>query len=284
MKRWLLISLLAVLPLLGWGQGKVYTRRLRLENYKSRITRVVLPSDPALGAVLQAAVSSCWHINPFEFCTESEFLRTGDDPRFYFLYLAPVPAEESSPQVLALNCRKGGGSDYEKIDAAFDIVSIPVSSSTEGAFSEREKLYLPAFINIVQQFIEDASQSDRVAYGGLSVYNQDLLKRRNIELVFAEEDLSSSVDDDIRQNYFQGHCMLDSARKADQIFGRSIRAAVVSIVIAPEPDVEGAVFYKMLIGAYDHRLYHYSTGRTGPNSSAGFRTMDIKGLCNTRRN
>lgn len=284
MKRWLLIFLLILLPLVGRGQGKVYTRRLRLENYRSRITRVVLPSDPELGAVLQAAVSSCWNINPFEFCSERDYARSVEDPRYYFLHLAPMSADTLSAQVLALHCSKGGVSNQESLDAAFDIVSVPVSSSVAGCLSEREKLYLPALVDIVQQFIGEASKSDRVAYGGLSARNSEFSKKKGIQLCFAEDDLAPSVDDDMRQNYFCGHCTLDSARKVNIIFESGIRAAVVSLVIAPDTDASGAPFYKMLIGAYDHKLYHFSTGKTDSDGSAGFSPMDIKGLCNTRRN
>lgn len=170
MKRYLVILLLSLLPLLGWGQGKVYTRKVRIADLETRTTKVVLSGDVMYQNVLRAETSSRWRINAFEFCTPEEYeaLKTRND--YYFLRTA------SDGSALWLVFEKGGKEkDDNPMNEALELARMPICEADAG---DSVLEHMGAFLDIIQTFLRDASRSEKAAYAGLRHYNRPGLARR----------------------------------------------------------------------------------------------------------
>ena len=100
--------------------------------------------------------------------------------------------------------------------------------------SGRELVFMGAFLDIIQHFIEQAILSDKVAYGGLEASNDVRLKGKTVYLDPDEAD----------EAYLE--------EKADALLG---------ITIAPEEISFKTVCYKMLISADTHELLYYEKSR-----------------------
>ena len=171
MKKYLLILLLALLPLSGWAQGKVYTKKLKLADFPLETTKVVLSGDGLYQAMLQSEFSRRWRISAFEFCTVDEYEAMKTDKRFYFLRTA---ADE---QVAYLILDKGGKpDDKDQLQQGFEVIRIPIYALDNPGV---EVEHLGAFIDILQQYMTDALDSDKVAYAGLGHYNSARAIRRS---------------------------------------------------------------------------------------------------------
>ena len=84
---------LILLPCLLQGQGQVYTRKARLEDFSTRTTKIVLSGLPMFDIVLKEEVSSRWRISPYEFCTFKEYERYKNRNLYYFMRFGFRPAK-----------------------------------------------------------------------------------------------------------------------------------------------------------------------------------------------
>lgn len=239
--KYFLALALALIPLVSAGQGQVYTRKAKLEDFASRTTKVVLTGMPVLDIILKEEVSSRWRISPYEFCTAADYERYKNRNLYYFLRFA----KDSDFMYLIIS--KGGlesGDDPLKI--AFDVLKMPVAPADNS--SGQEIIYMPAFIDIAQDFMMKAIESDRVAYGGLkSIASKRSMRGRTIYLTE------------------------DSAGKA---FETAEKLALSGIVIQPAENGSRYYCYKMLIGSDDHMLYYYRRQRILSKADRSFNATD----------
>lgn len=257
MKKKAFILLLVLLPLLSWGQGKVYTKKARLQNYASKTTKIVLPDNPMLSTVLQNRMAGCWTLTAFEFCTEKEYESLKENKGYFFLRLAVVGSEDGDG-ILTLIFEKGGKPGNQSAEGAFEVVSIPVSSSPSGLITAREEAMIPVLVDVIQQFTVDASNSDRVAYAGLPFYGTSPVKLRERKILFCEKDVCQET----------AYTLSSEDEMVKAIEAREPGTAV-SFVVAP---------YKMIIGADDHKLLWYQKPRRNNASVAGFTESEISTL------
>ena len=160
LKKYFLSFLLALAVTASWGQGRIYTRRARLEDFPSKTTKVVLTGLPLLDAIVRDEVSSRWRVSPFEFCSVDEYRRLSASDTHYFLRFT----QDGDFTYLVLT--KGGYSgDSDQLKQGFDAVSLPVAGSDIQAGDTLA--YMDAFIDIIQEFISRAQESDQIAYRGL---------------------------------------------------------------------------------------------------------------------
>lgn len=228
MKRTLRICVLAfVFALYGllfcFGQGKMYTRKYRLEDFPTKTTKVVIDGHGFLELALREEITSRWRISPYEFCSFEEYssFRTNND--FYFLSLG----EDEGVAFLILS--KGGKEEEQNnLLKPFEVVRIPIASI--GDPSGKELMFMGAFIDILQVFVEDAMLSDNAAYSGLDWYNGRRLDGKKVYLEHEE---------------------------ADEHYLNEENEALVGICIAPTTISSGSKCYKMLISADTHELYFY---------------------------
>ena len=251
MKARLLHLFLSVLLLFAaaaaHGQGKIYTRKVRLEDFPTRTTKVVIAGNSFLELALREEIAVHWRISPFEFCDPEEYARLRTSNNFYFLNLA----REDGIAYLILT---KGGKDGEKesLLKPFEVVRMPIACYDDP--SGRELVFMGAFLDIIQTFVEEAMISDKVAYGGLSSANGTKLRGKK---VYLDPDAGDAA-------YLSG--------EADALLG---------VTIAPAQIGFDSICYKMLISADTHELYYYSKGKYKGPRDGRFTESEIRSF--TRR-
>ena len=57
----------------AFPQGKVYTRKAKLEDFPISTTKVVIDGNSFLGIALREEIALRWRISPYEHCTPQEY-------------------------------------------------------------------------------------------------------------------------------------------------------------------------------------------------------------------
>ena len=239
--KYLLALVLTLIPLVSRGQGRVYTRKAKLEDFSSRTTKVVLTGMPLLDIILKEEISSRWRISPYEFCTASEYERFKNKNLYYFLRFA----KDSDFMYLIIS--KGGlesGEDSRTV--AFDVLKMPVAPADNS--SGLELIYMPAFIDIAQDFMMKAIESDRIAYGGLKT----VASKRST----------------------RGRLIYLGEEGAGKAFETGEKQALSGVIIQPAENGKKNYCYKMLIGSDDHLLYYYRRQRILSKADRNFNATD----------
>ena len=219
------ILLMTALP--TFGQGKIYTRKLRLADFPTKTTKVVLEGNSFLELTLREEIAVHWRISPFEFCDQDEYERLRHSSDYYFLTFAQQEG------IAYLTLAKGGKpGEKDQLKQAFEVVRMPMASVDDP--TGRELVFMGAFVDIIQRFVEQAMLSDNTAYGGLSASNGVRLKGKTVYL-----------DPDT----------------ADEVYQKEDPDALLAITIAPVQVSFDTVCYKMLISADTHELFYYERGR-----------------------
>jgi hypothetical protein len=219
----LTLAALLLVPLGVYGQKRIYTRSYQIQDFKSKTTKIVL--DPAMpfNSTLRQEVTSLWTISPYEFCTKAEYEKQKDSPDCYFLY------PETVKGVVFLTLSRGGKLSANSPDKLpITVVSIPITGERDA--SNRVAVYMPAYISLIQDYIEAAQNSEYSAYSGLKAIRTR--KPRSIQ-VFTNPD------------------------EADEAFIRQYPDAAAQVIITPDGDPKGKPRYKMLIGTGTYQLYSY---------------------------
>lgn len=235
-----LLLLATALPLCG--QGKFYTRKVRLADFPTKTTKIVLAGHSFLELALREEISAHWRISPFEFCEPEEYRSLRSSSSYYFLTLA----QEAGLAYLILE--KGGkADDTDYLQRPFEVVRMPIASVDNP--TGRELVFMGAFIDIIQRFTEEAMTSDKVAYGGLE--SADRLRLRGCTVYFDPD-------------------------KADEAYLRSEPGALLTITIAPEETGPRTVCYKMLIAADTHELLSFERIRYNDPTDGRFTEAEAK--------
>jgi len=160
MRKYLVPLLLLLCQLNAFGEGRVYTRRARLEDFPARTTRVVLTGLEVFDTVLKEEISSRWMVSPYEFCTVTDYTRDRYTDLYYFVRFT------FDADFTYMTLTKGGDTDDEnQLKQGFDVVMIPIAPAVMTGGDEL--VYLPAYIDIMQEYISKAMTSEKVAYRGL---------------------------------------------------------------------------------------------------------------------
>ncbi|MBQ9659831.1 MAG: hypothetical protein IJV37_01010 [Bacteroidales bacterium] len=218
----------------AYGQGKIYTRKVRLEDFPTRTTKIVIEGNSFLELALREEIAIHWRISPYEFCSRDEYDRLRSSNNFYFLNLA----QEEGLAYLILT--KGGrDGEKESLKKPFEVVRMPIACFDDP--SGRELVFMGAFLDIIQNFVEAAMISDKVAYGGLSAANGIKLRGKTIYL---------------------------NPERADEAYLNGEADALLAVCIAPARISFDTVCYKMLISADTHELYYFVKDRfQGPKDA-----------------
>lgn len=226
MKKYLLLFTLLLLPFCAFaiGQKKIYTKKMKLSSFPTSTVKVISSGSLLLDAELKKQVASRWHASPFEFCSTSEYLAFRGNPDYYFLRFVVEGG------VVFLQLEKGGvESSADPMKLSFKVVSVPVGSQDHP--SGRELIYMPAFVDIIQEFALDAMESDRKGYLGLACYNGRPFSDRKVEL---------------------------DPERADELMLKG-GDALVGLIVAPTDAGKGSRCYKILISADTHQVFYYKT-------------------------
>lgn len=217
-----------LLPFSSMGQGKVYTKSNRLADFPTKTTKVVLTGQPILDALLKAEFTSRWRISPYEFCDAEEFEKLKSGTLYYFVHFA------SDDEFTYMFLSKGGpvGKNVDPLKKAMEVVSIPISAA--GTPGSDELVYLPAFIDMIQEYVLKAMVSDRVAYSGIKAI--------------------------VRGNK-RGKILCESLVRGRELFLDEAPGYIVPVIIKPSPDGPCRHQYIMLVSTDNHILYSFKKSR-----------------------
>ncbi|MBQ5582412.1 MAG: hypothetical protein IIU68_03565 [Bacteroidales bacterium] len=230
----------------AFPQGKVYTRKAKLEDFPISTTKVVIDGNSFLGIALREEIALRWRISPYEHCTPQEYDQLKTNHSYYFINLI----EEEGIAFLVLT--KGGKEeDSDQFKRPFEVVRVPFASV--GDPSGRELIFMGAFVDILQIFVEDAMLADQVAYSGLKHYNSTKLSHKVIYL---------------------------DPEKADEQYLNNTPGTLVGICISPTEISKRSYCYKMLITADSHELYYYKKFKYRGSKDAAFTDSEIKQFIN----
>ena len=255
-------------------QAKIQTRKVKLSDFTTKTTKVVLCGGEMFDDALQEEMARRWLVSPYEFCTLDEYERLKGSPDYYFLIPASTRTKkEVEPGIVTLTLLKGGlekSDDPEKV--GFDVITIPCAAAESP--SGREFVFLPAFIDIIQRFMNEAMTSDRVSYGGLSAYSRKLLRDTGQHIVFSEDDFAENLKQD--PSWKDCGMVVMDEDDADELFNEGAENTMVSYVVAPTNPKKGAVCYKMIVSADTHELCYFEKHTIKGNAPAGFLPFDMK--------
>jgi len=273
MKRLLIILSAIIIPLIADAQAQINTKKMKISDFTEKITKVVMTGNDFYDLSLKDEVKARWRVSPYEFCTWEEFESQRNSSDFYFLLTTSGKfKKESEPGLDMLTLVKGGTG--ATINSMLEVVFLPFASTEDP--SGRELVFLPAFLDIIQNHALQSMEKDTDGYIGLSNSSMNIAKADDMEIVFAEEDLSSEITKELRDLYFDSDMTVTDVDSADDCILENKPNTLVSYVVAPSDGRIGSYCYKMLIDAQTYQLYYFRRHKISKKFGPGFLAEDIK--------
>ena len=275
MKKALAIVAAVLLPVFAWGQAQINTKKVKISDFTQKITKVVLSGNEFIDTVLKDEVTARWRISPYEFCTIEEFNSLKNSGEYYFLIVTNGQFKKDlSPTIQFLTLIKGGKGADEGIDGMLEIVSLPVAAAQFP--SGREVAYIPAFIDIIQDYTLDSMEKDANAYGGLTNYTSNIVRSEEMKIAFSRDDIAVSLEGLEDDTTFGRDMLLMDEEEVDALLIDNAENTLVSYVVAPFEPQPGMYCYKMLIDTQNHKLYYYKRHKITSKDGPGFLKEDLK--------
>lgn len=282
MKKLIILFAALIMPLMAGAQAQITTKKVKLEDFTQKITKIVLNGNPFYDISLKEEVAARWRISPYEFCTLEEFNSLKGSDKYYFLMLAQGQfRKETAPGLQFLSLVKGGQGADKGIDEMLEVVSLPFASAEYP--TGRELVFLPALLDIIQNYTLQAMENDFNAYGGVSNTVQKLSKSSGMTIVFSEDDLNSMVSKAVTDQLFDNTMILTDEDDADSYMLDNVSGTLVSYVVVPTEPMKGSYCYKMLIDSQTHELYYYRRHKISAKAGAGFLPEDIEKITKARK-
>lgn len=281
MKRLAILVAAILMPIMGFAQAQVNTKKVKISDFTQKVTKVVLTGNMFYDSTMEDEIVARWKVSPYEFCSLSEFEEMKGNEEYYFLITTKGQfKKETEPGLQFLTLVKGGKKAEEGIANMLEIVSIPVCAAEDP--SGRELAFIPAFLDIIQNFALEAMEKDISAYSGLSNYSMNLYETKGKKVIFAEEDLSSEITDEVKETSFDEGMLITEAEDADDIMLKGEESMAVSYVAAPSDPAPGSYCYKMLIDNHTHRVYYFKKHKITKSTGAGFLAEDVRRISTYR--
>ena len=273
-KKLYVFILAVLLPILGFAQAQINTKKVKICDFTHKTTKVILTGNMFYDSMLEDAVIANWKISPYEFCSLSEFDELKSNDEYYFLLITKGQfKKESEPGLQFLTLVKGGSDSEKGIGAMLEIASLPFASAEDP--SGRESTYFPAFINVIQAHARKSMDRDIHAYSGLSNISSSLSSIQGMTIVFSEDDFSSQITDEVKAAFIDENMTITSESDADNYMSDTASNVVVSYVVAPTDAKAGSYCYKMLFDNQSHTLYYYKKKKISKDSGVGFLIEDL---------
>lgn len=204
------------------GQKRIYTKGYKMQDFRSKTTKIVLDAGP-MGRSIRQEVTSLWTISPYEFCTPEQYEKQKGSSDYYFLHT------ETTRGIIHLTLDKGGKpDDSNDLKKPFTVVSVPISGEQDQ--SGRVYIYMPAFISAIQDYTDAAINSETAAYTGLKA---------------------------ICRAVPRGVKVVKDPAEADEAFAERAPQTAVQVVITPSGDPSDKPRYHFTFGTEDYRLYSF---------------------------
>jgi hypothetical protein len=276
MKKALAIMAAVLLPVLTWGQAQINTKKVKIGDFTQKITKVVLSGNEFIDTAFKDEVTARWRISPYEFCTLEEFNNMKNSDEYYFLIITNGQFKKDlSPTIQFMTLIKGGKGSDQGIDGMLEIVSLPVASAQFP--SGREITYIPAFLDIIQDYTLDSMEKDANAYGGLTNYTANIVRSEDMKIAFSKDDLAVSLDSlEEGTDSFGKDMLIMEEEEVDAFMSEGAEGTIVSYVVAPFEPQNGMYCYKMLIDTQNHKLYYYKKHKITDKAGPGFLKDDLK--------
>ena len=275
MKKFLILITAVMLPILASGQAQITTKKAKIADFPNKVTKVVMPGNAFYDGAFQEVISSRWRVSPFEFCSLNEFDKLKGSDQYYFMMLTQGQFKnENEPGLQFITLIKGGADAAKGIDSMLEVVTVPFAAADFP--SGRELIYLPALIDIIQNYTMSSIEKDFSNLGGLSAYATNLTKANKMEIVFAEDDLSNEITDADKAAMAEKNISITDSEEVDALADGKGSNTLVSYTVAPEEPVAGSFCYKMLIDTNTHELYYFRKHKISKKLSKGFLSEDIK--------
>lgn len=282
MKRILILIAAVLLPVFAAAQAQINTKKVKIGDFTQKTTKIVLTGNMFYDSSLEDEIVARWRVTPYEFCTLEEFEELKGSEEYYFLLTTKGQfRKEAEPGLQFLTLVKGGAGTEGGINDMLEVVSLPIASAEEP--SGREIVFLPAFLDIIQNYALDSMEKDSNAYAGLSNYSLNLRKTKGLPIAFKQEDLSSEVTDEVRQLTFDDLISVTDEDNADRLMSEGSDRTVVSYIAVPTDAVPGSYCYKMLIDNHTHMLYYFKKHRITKKTGPGFLAEDLRRLSSFRK-
>lgn len=252
-KFYLLLAALLLLPVLCSAQAKIYTKKVKLSDFPTKTTKIVLSGSDMLDGPLKEEIARRWRISPYEFCTLEEYDSLKKDDSYYFLSMVDV----------------SGVSAFALSKEGLEVINLPYCTS--GNPSGREMLYLPAFIDILQAYVMDSINSDMTGYIGLANYSKNLYKGANKKIYISRDDLAIPAD----PKWVEKEIRVLDEDDVDDVFLEEDEDSVVSYSVAPAPGTKKGKCYVFLLNASTHELYFYATHKVSSGKKSGLTSADM---------
>lgn len=281
MKRFIILIAAVLIPFITGAQAQINTKKVKIEDFTQKITKVVLTGNIFYDSSMEDEIAARWRVSPYEFCSVQEFEQLKGNSEYYFLLTTKGQfKKETEPGLQFLTLVKGGEKAEGGIDDMLEIVSLPIASVEEP--SGRETVFLPAFLDIIQNYAADSMEKDINAYTGLSNYSLNLVETKGIPVIFAQEDLSTEITDMVKQQTFDEMMSVTDEEGADRMMTDDKERAAVSYVAVPTEATPGSYCYKMLIDNQTHKLYYFKKHRITKKTGAGFLAEDLRRILSFR--
>jgi len=265
-------SVLALASLSLSAQVNISTKKVKIADFQTKTTKVVLVGDPMYDAALKSEISRRWRVSPFEFVTLEEYNTVKTSTNYYFLMLVDQrDSKKGELGVSMLSLFKGGVEDSKADNASVNVIDFPFCASEDP--DGREYVFLPAIIDIIQNYTLDAMRSDRVGYGGIEAFAKSVKKMKGRKIYFSENDLDSEV---LFDPLWEGYGLyVVSEEEADDHFKSGEDNTLVSYVVSPSNPDKDSKCYKMLIEADTHELCYFAGYLVGTSSRVGFNDFEM---------
>ena len=275
MRRLLIFITALIMPLMAYSQAQINTKKVKIGDFRQKVTKVVLTGNAFIDETIKEEVAGRWRESPYEFCTLEDFEALKGNDSYYFLMNTKGQfKKESEPGLQFFTLVKGGPEAAKGIDYMLEVVSIPYASAEDP--SGREMVFIPAILDIIQNYAVDCMEKDLDLLGGLSYYGNNLSKNKGMDIVFFEGDICSSVTQADKDLNFTPSVMVMDEDDADKHMTEGTPNTLVSYVVYPSDGAAGSYCYKMLIDAQTHKLYYYRKHKLSKKLGPGFLLEDIK--------
>ena len=282
MKKFIIFTLLILLPGLASGQAQINTKKVKISDFTNKTTKVVLTGKMYHDARLEKAIKERWHISATEFCTLEEYQKLISNENYYFLLTVSGQfKKENEPGLTFLTLVKGGESNDQDLNNLLEVVSFPFSSTTDP--SGREYVFLPAILDMMQVHVTNSIAKDVNGYIGLSNYSLNISRSKDMNIVFSAADLSSEITPELQATYFNNGILVLDEEEADEYMRPEKENTLVSYIVVPSSAQPGSYCYKMLFDTQSSTLYYFRKHRISKKFGPGFLAEDIKRICAPRK-
>lgn len=278
MKRILLIVVCLIFSASAFGQAQITTKREKISDFTSKITKVVLTGNEFQDIALREAVKNSWTISPFEFCTVSEFNNLKTNENYYFLVLSPtINRGEERPGISVFTVVKGQ-EGAKTLNDMLEVATFPACAANNP--TGKQLMGMPAILDIMQEFINRSMLSSFV---GIRSVVRGLGKTKGYTILIDKSDIASSVSESFINSLDKTNIEIAKDSKIQKVWMKGAEKTAIAYSITPESPSKGSVCYTLVFDASTHELYYYRKHSYKKEERGGFLKCDLRKIRSRKR-